>query len=101
MVNCVVFLVDYAKGEIIQLVQTGTYAQGCHPSIIALSPKSDVVVIGSVNYLEVFDAHDGKLIEKIKDVFSDYVTNIKFDLSGKYLFVSGENRVRIFSNEFK
>lgn len=64
------FLVDYARGEMVQLVQTGIYSQGSNPSIIALSPKSDVAVIGSLNYLEIFEAHNGRLIMKIDNVFS-------------------------------
>ncbi|XP_077289312.1 transducin beta-like protein 2 isoform X7 [Arctopsyche grandis] len=93
--------VDYVRGEMVQLINTGTYTQGSSPSIISLSPKADLLIIGTGNSLEILKAQSGDVIETIDDAFADDVTNIRFDLLGKLLLVSGDNKVRIFNNTFQ
>lgn len=61
---------DYVRGEMIQLINTGTYTQGSSPSIISLSPKADILIIGTGNSLEILKAQNGDLIESIDDAFT-------------------------------
>ena len=74
--------VDYKKGEIPQLKLTGKYEKASNPSLIALSPSADVVVVAAANYLAFYSASSGDLHYTINDVYTG--KSIRYNCSVNY-----------------
>ncbi|KAK9744779.1 WD domain, G-beta repeat [Popillia japonica] len=90
--------VEYKKGEDPQLLKTGRYELGSSPSLIALSPNAEVVVVATTNSLAFYSALSGDLDYKIENIYNGKITSMLFESSGKFVFASGDKHIRVFHN---
>lgn len=68
--NLILITVEYKKGEDPQLLKTGRYELGSSPSLIALSPNAEVVVVATTNSLAFYSALSGDLDYKIENIYN-------------------------------
>lgn len=78
--------VEYKKGEVPQLKSTGKYEKASNPSLIALSPSADVVVVAAANYLAFYSALNGDLHHTINDIYTGKLI-CKLPLKQHLLFI--------------
>ncbi|KAK4873636.1 hypothetical protein RN001_012996 [Aquatica leii] len=90
--------VDYKRGEDPRLKITGKCPNKSDSAKIALTPNAEVVVIATANNVSLFSTTTGELHKTIEKIFTDKITSIKFDSSGKYLLVTGDRHIRVFHN---
>nr|CAI5860222.1 unnamed protein product [Callosobruchus analis] len=90
--------VSYKLGQDAQCIKTGTYEQASSNALIALSPDAEVLVIASGADLYFYSTLTGKLDYTIENVYSDNITAILFDSTGKYILTAGEKQIRVFHN---
>uniref|UniRef100_A0A2C9KI42 Uncharacterized protein n=1 Tax=Biomphalaria glabrata TaxID=6526 RepID=A0A2C9KI42_BIOGL len=67
-------------------------------SLIALSPDSHTVAVGNGTSIAFWDTETGKEQELMKDVHSESMTTLSFDISGRYLVSSGGKHVQVLHN---
>lgn len=89
--------VEYKKQQDPYLLKTVpcTSSDG---SRIALSPDGRVVAISSGCDVAMFDATSGKLEEELHGVHSEQITDLRFDINGRFLVSSGDKAIRVFHN---
>uniref|UniRef100_A0A3P9JJW1 Transducin (beta)-like 2 n=1 Tax=Oryzias latipes TaxID=8090 RepID=A0A3P9JJW1_ORYLA len=89
--------VEYKKQQDPYLLKTVpcTSSDG---SRIALSPDGRVVAISSGCDVAMFDATSGKLEEELHGVHSEEITDLRFDINGRFLVSSGDKAIRVFHN---
>ncbi|KAJ2949033.1 hypothetical protein O0L34_g5975 [Tuta absoluta] len=91
--------IEYSRGESPHVLETGSYTQTANHPKIALSPNNAEVLAVSVdNSVEFYDTYTGELYDTIENLYSGLINYMKFDASGKYLFVCGEKAVRVLHN---
>ncbi|XP_053609163.1 transducin beta-like protein 2 isoform X2 [Plodia interpunctella] len=90
--------IEYSRGESPHVLETGTYTQTANPPHIALSPNSEVLAVSVDSSVEFYDTYTGKLYDTVENVYTGLINYMKFDASGKYLFVCGDRAVRVFHN---
>ncbi|XP_035439906.2 transducin beta-like protein 2 isoform X2 [Spodoptera frugiperda] len=90
--------IEYTRGESPHVLETGTYRQTANPPHIALSPNAEVLAVSVDSSVEFYDTYTGKLYDTVENVYSGLINYMKFDASGKYLFVCGDRAVRILHN---
>ncbi|KAG6443751.1 transducin beta-like protein 2 isoform X2 [Manduca sexta] len=90
--------IEYARGESPHVLESGTYTQSANPPRIALSPNAEVLAVSVDSSVEFYDTYTGKLYDTVENVYSGLINYMKFDATGKYLFVCGDRVVRIFHN---
>ncbi|XP_059048492.1 transducin beta-like protein 2 isoform X2 [Achroia grisella] len=90
--------IDYARGESPHVLETGKYTQSANPPHIALSPDAEVLAVSVDSSVEFYDTYTGDLYDTVENLYSGLITDMKFDASGKYLFVCGDRAVRILHN---
>ncbi|XP_013186872.1 transducin beta-like protein 2 isoform X2 [Amyelois transitella] len=90
--------IEYTRGESPHVLETGTYTQTANHPHIALSPNSEVLAVSVDSSVEFYDTYTGKLYDTVGNVYSGLINYMKFDASGKYLFVCGDRAVRILHN---
>ncbi|RVE64280.1 hypothetical protein OJAV_G00144200 [Oryzias javanicus] len=89
--------VEYKKQQDPYLLKTVpcTSSDG---SRIALSPDGRVVAISSGCNVAMYDATSGKLEEELQGVHSEEITDLRFDINGRFLVSSGDKAIRVFHN---
>ncbi|XP_061716088.1 transducin beta-like protein 2 isoform X2 [Cydia pomonella] len=91
--------INYAIGEGPHVLETGQYTQTANPPSIALSPNAEVLAVSVDGAVEFYDTYTGQLYDTVENVYTaGLINHMKFDASGKYLFVCGEKVVRILHN---
>ncbi|XP_063383996.1 transducin beta-like protein 2 isoform X2 [Cydia fagiglandana] len=91
--------INYAIGEGPHVLETGRYTQTANPPCIALSPNAEVLAVSVDGSVEFYDTYTGQLYDTVENVYTaGLINHMKFDASGKYLFVCGEKAVRILHN---
>ncbi|VEN46055.1 unnamed protein product [Callosobruchus maculatus] len=90
--------VSYKLGQDAQCIKTGTYEQASSNALIALSPNAEVLAIASGADLYFYSTLTAKLDYTIENVYSDNITALLFDSTGKYLLTAGEKQIRVFHN---
>lgn len=96
---------EYKNGEDPHLLMSGKYVKKSTPSLIALSPNAEVVVIGSGSCLNFYSTLTGKLDRVIDNASNmsasnnpNHITAILFDSAGKLVFASTDRFIRVFHN---
>ncbi|CAD0201353.1 unnamed protein product [Chrysodeixis includens] len=90
--------IDYTRGESPHVLETGSYGQTAHAPRIALSPNAEVLAVSVGPSVEFYDTYTGKLYDTVENIYSGIINYMKFDASGKYLFVCGDRAVRVLHN---
>nr|CAH7755895.1 unnamed protein product [Callosobruchus chinensis] len=90
--------VSYKLGQDAQCLKTGMYEQASNNALIALSPNAEVLAIASGADLYFYSTLSAKLDYTIENVYSDNITALLFDSTGKYLLTAGEKQIRVFHN---
>ncbi|RVE49586.1 hypothetical protein evm_005814 [Chilo suppressalis] len=90
--------IDYVRGESPHVLETGSYTQTANAPHIALSPNAEVLAVSVDSSIEFYDTYTGKLYDTVENVYLGLINYMKFDASGKYLFVCGDRAVRVFHN---
>ncbi|KAM9781318.1 transducin beta-like protein 2 [Syngnathus typhle] len=67
-------------------------------SLAALSPDGRVVAISHSSDVALYDASSGQLEEQLLDVHSLEITDLRFDVTGRFLACSGDKAIRVFYN---
>uniref|UniRef100_A0A1E1WND9 Transducin beta-like protein 2 n=1 Tax=Pectinophora gossypiella TaxID=13191 RepID=A0A1E1WND9_PECGO len=90
--------IEYTRGESPHVLETGTYSQTANAPHIALSPNAEVLAVSVDNSVEFYDTYTGQLYDTVENLYSGLINYMKFDASGKYLFVCGDRVVRVLHN---
>lgn len=90
--------IDYIRGESPHVLETGTYTQPTNTPRIALSPNAEVLAVSVDSSVEFYDTYTGKLYDTVENTHKGWINYMKFDASGKYLFVCGDRVVRVIHN---
>lgn len=62
--------VEYQKGQLVYLLQSGVYEKKNQPGLIRLSPDGRTIVIASAASLTFFSAITGNILNTITDIYS-------------------------------
>ncbi|XP_053187177.1 transducin beta-like protein 2 [Scomber japonicus] len=89
--------VEYKKQQDPYLLKTVPCASS-EGSRTALSPDGRVVAISDGCNVALYNAASGKLEEELNGVHSEEITDLRFDVSGRYLACSGDKAIRVFHN---
>lgn len=92
------FTVEYNLGQLPCCIMTSKYSPSNVPSLIALSPNGDVVIIASGHDLEIFSALTGIRDKLIENIYVGEITALRIDPMGKYIITAGDKHVRLFHN---
>ncbi|XP_077361902.1 transducin beta-like protein 2 [Festucalex cinctus] len=89
--------VEYKKQQDPYLLKTVPCASS-DGSLAALSPDGRVVAISDGCNLTMYDASGGELEEQMLGVHALGITDLRFDVTGRFLACSGDRAVRVFHN---
>lgn len=67
-------------------------------SRVALSPDGRVVAISDGCNVALYNAASGLLEEELHGVHSGEITDLRFDINGRFLVCSGDKAIRVFHN---
>lgn len=67
-------------------------------SLVALSPDGRVVAVSDGCNVALYDATSGLLEEEMHGVHSEEISDLRFDVSGRFLVCSGDKAIRVFHN---
>lgn len=67
-------------------------------SRVALSPDGRVVAISDGCNVAMYSAASGLLEEELHGVHSGVITDLRFDINGRFLVCSGDKAIRVFHN---
>uniref|UniRef100_H2YEE4 Uncharacterized protein n=1 Tax=Ciona savignyi TaxID=51511 RepID=H2YEE4_CIOSA len=95
--------VEYEKGQEPYLLHTGEFhISDCSIDkdfcIVALSPDARVVAVACMNNIIVFSTASGQVEVEFKEVHTEIITALIFDIAGRYILSSGDKHVRVFHN---
>ncbi|XP_062289107.1 transducin beta-like protein 2 [Scomber scombrus] len=89
--------VEYKKQQDPYLLKTVPCASS-EGSRTALSPDGRVIAISDGCNVALYSAASGKLEEELHGIHSEEITDLRFDVSGRYLACSGDKAIRVFHN---
>ncbi|XP_070839208.1 transducin beta-like protein 2 [Chaetodon trifascialis] len=89
--------VEYKKQQDPYLLKTVPCASS-EGSRVALSPDGRVVAISDGCNVTMYDAASGRLEEELHGVHSGEITDLRFDINGRFLVCSGDKVIRVFHN---
>ncbi|XP_030009706.1 transducin beta-like protein 2 [Sphaeramia orbicularis] len=89
--------VEYKKQQDPYLLKTVPCASS-EGSRVALSPDGRVVAISDGSNLALYNAASGELEEELRSVHSEDITDLRFDINGRFLVSSGDKAIRVFHN---
>ncbi|XP_019728988.1 transducin beta-like protein 2 [Hippocampus comes] len=89
--------VEYKKQQDPYLLKTVRCASS-DGSLAALSPDGRVVAISDGCDVAMYDASSGELEEQLLGVHSFNITDLRFDVTGRFLACSGDKAIRVFHN---
>lgn len=89
--------VEYKKQQDPYLLKTVpcTSSDG---SRVALSPDGRVVAISSGCNVAMYSAASGELEEEMLGIHSEEITDLRFDINGRFVVCSGDKAIRVFHN---
>lgn len=89
--------VEYKKQQDPYLLRT-VPCKSSEGSRIALSPDARAVAVSSGCDIAMYNASTGDLEEEFHGVHSEEITDLKFDINGRFLVSSGDRAIRVFHN---
>ncbi|XP_077402843.1 transducin beta-like protein 2 [Vanacampus margaritifer] len=89
--------VEYKKQQDPYLLKTVPCASS-DGSLAALSPDGRVVAISDGCNVAMFNASSGELEEQLFSVHSFNITDLRFDVTGRFLVCSGDKAIRVIHN---
>ncbi|KAM8834725.1 transducin beta-like protein 2 [Synchiropus picturatus] len=89
--------VEYKKQQDPYLLKTVPCSTS-EGSRIALSPDGRVVALSSGSNIAMYSAVSGQLEEEMLAVHSEDITDLKFDINGRFLVSCGDKAIRVFHN---
>lgn len=89
--------VEYKKQQDPYLLRTVPCVSS-EGSRVALSPDARVVAISDGSNVAMYNATNGELEEELHSVHSGPITDLRFDINGRFLVCSGDKAIRVFHN---
>lgn len=89
--------VEYKKQQDPYLLKTVPCASS-EGSRVALSPDGRIVAISDGSNLALYNAASGDLEEELRSVHSEDITDLRFDINGRFLVSGGDKAIRVFHN---
>ncbi|XP_034033375.1 transducin beta-like protein 2 isoform X2 [Thalassophryne amazonica] len=89
--------VEYRKQQDPYLLRT-VPCESSEGSLAALSPDGRVVAISHGSDVTMYNAASGQQEEELQHVHSENITDLRFDVSGRFLVSSGDKAIRVFHN---
>ncbi|CAN9501178.1 unnamed protein product [Ophioblennius macclurei] len=89
--------VEYKKQQDPYLLKT-VPCSSSDGSRVALSPDGRVLAVSDGCNVTMYDATSGRLEEELRGVHATEITDLRFDVSGRFLACSGDKAVRVFHN---
>ncbi|XP_051904061.1 transducin beta-like protein 2 [Hippocampus zosterae] len=89
--------VEYKKQQDPYLLKT-VRCTSSDGSLAALSPDGRVIAISNGCDVAMYDASSGELEEQLLGVHSFNITDLRFDVTGRFLACSGDKVIRVFHN---
>lgn len=89
--------IEYKKQQDPYLLKTVPCASS-EGSRVALSPDARVVAISDGCNVALYNAATGQLEEELHGVHSEDITDLRFDINGRFLACSGDKAIRVFHN---
>lgn len=89
--------VEYKKQQDPYLLKT-VPCSSSEGSRVALSPDGRVVAVSDGCNVAMYDAASRKLEEEMHGVHSMEITDLRFDINGRFLVCSGDKAIRVFHN---
>lgn len=89
--------VEYKKQQDPYLLRTVSCSSS-EGSLVALSPDGRVVAISDGCDVAMYDATTGQLEEELHGVHGGEITDMRFDINGRFLVCSGDKAIRVFHN---
>ncbi|XP_004452194.1 transducin beta-like protein 2 [Dasypus novemcinctus] len=91
--------VEYKKQQDPYLLRTGRCEEaGTMPCRLALSPDAHVLALASGNSIRLYNTRRGEKEECFEQVFGECITDLSFDITGRFLASCGDRAVRLFHN---
>ncbi|XP_006859758.1 PREDICTED: transducin beta-like protein 2 isoform X2 [Chrysochloris asiatica] len=91
--------VEYKQQQDPYLLRTGRYEEAstmlCR---LALSPDGQVLALASGSSIHVYNTRRGEKEECFEQVHGQCITDLSFDITGRYLASCGDRAVRLFHN---
>ncbi|XP_053412180.1 transducin beta-like protein 2 isoform X1 [Nycticebus coucang] len=91
--------VEYKKQQDPYLLRTGHFDEAgtmlCH---LALSPDAQVLALAIGSSIHVYNTRRGEKEECFERVHGERITDLSFDITGRFLASCGDRAVRIFHN---
>nr|CAB3266855.1 transducin beta-like protein 2 [Phallusia mammillata] len=69
-----------------------------HECLVALSPDASVAAVACLNNITVFSTATGDVECNFKEVHSEIITSLIFDIAGRYILSSGDKHIRVIHN---
>lgn len=89
--------VEYKKQQDPYLLKTVPCASS-DGTRVALSPDGRVVAISDGCNVAMYNTANGQLEEELHGVHSGEITDLRFDINGRFLVCSGDRAIRVFHN---
>lgn len=89
--------VEYKKHQDPYLLRT-VPCSSSEGSRVALSPDGRVVAISHGSSVTLYNTGSGQLEEELQAVHSEGITDLRFDINGRFLASSGDRAIRVFHN---
>lgn len=89
--------VEYKKQQDPYLLNTVPCASS-EGTRVALSPDGRVVAVSDGCNVAMYNAASGQLEEELHGVHSEEITELKFDINGRFLVCCGDKAIRVFLN---
>ncbi|TNM84449.1 transducin beta-like protein 2 [Takifugu rubripes] len=89
--------VEYKKQQDPYLLKTVPCASS-DGTRVALSPDGRVVAISDGSNVAMYNTANGQLEEELHGVHSGEITDLRFDINGRFLVCSGDRAIRVFHN---
>lgn len=89
--------VEYKKQQDPYLLKTVPCASS-DGTRVALSPDGRVAAVSDGSNVAVYDTASGQLEEELMGVHSGGITDLRFDVNGRFLVCSGDRAIRVFHN---
>ncbi|XP_029957537.1 transducin beta-like protein 2 [Salarias fasciatus] len=89
--------VEYKKQQDPYLLKT-VPCSSSDGSRVALSPDGRVLAVSDGRDVAMYDAASGRLEEELRGVHATEITDLRFDINGRFLVCSGDKAIRVFHN---
>nr|XP_057943724.1 transducin beta-like protein 2 [Doryrhamphus excisus] len=89
--------VEYKQQQDPYLLRT-VPCKSSNGSRVALSPDGRVVAISDICNVAMYSASTGEREEQLLSVHSEEITDLRFDINGRFLVCSGDKAIRVFHN---